>query len=210
MVLRLYSTVMHETSLDILRRNTRAIVRAALLGAILAIAFSFLLPREYSSTARLLVIPRSVGGTDPFTAIKSAERISDNLAQIIETTSFFDRVTHAGFFIDQSVFSADEQKKRRQWSRMVDTTVSRGSGILTVRVYHSDRDQATQIVQAISYVLTTSGWEYIGGDLLIRLLDAPLASRFPARPNFAGNAVSGFIVGAALGAGIVLVRKRKV
>jgi len=188
----------------------RAIVRVALLGAILAVAFSFLLPREYSSTVRLLVIPRSVGGVDPFTAIKSAERISDNLAQIIETTSFFDRVTRAGFFIDQSVFSGDEQKKRRQWNRMVDTTVSRGSGILTVKVYHSDRDQATQIVQAISYVLTTSGWEYIGGDLLIRLLDAPLASRFPARPNFVGNAVSGFMVGAVLGAGIVLVRKRKV
>ncbi|MEK7516086.1 MAG: hypothetical protein AAB562_00655, partial [Patescibacteria group bacterium] len=70
--------------------------------------------------------------------------------------------------------------------------------------------QATQIVQAISYVLTTSGWEYIGGDLLIRLLDAPLASRFPTRPNFIANAVSGFMTGAALGAGIVLMRKRTI
>ena len=198
----------NSSAWEIIRRNTRVILRVAALGAILAIAFSFLVPREYSSTARLLVIPRGSGGTDPFTAIKSAERISDNLAQIIPTTSFFDRVTRAGFFIDQSVFSENEQKKRREWRNMVDTTVSRGSGILTVKVYHPDRDQATQIVQAISYVLTTSGWEYIGGDLLIRLLDAPLASRFPTRPNFIANAVSGFMTGAALGAGIVLMRKR--
>ena len=40
---------------------------------------------------RLLIIQRSTLGLDPYTAVKSAERIADNLSQVIYTQDFFNK-----------------------------------------------------------------------------------------------------------------------
>ena len=166
---------------------------------------SFLFPLEYSSSMRLLIIQKQLNQADPYTAIRASERIADNLGQIIYTTSFFDKVMNAKFNVDKTVFSSDALKRRNQWNRMITTQVIRDSGLLAVSVYHADKEQATQIARAIAFVLTTEGWQYVGGgDLQIRLVDDPIESRFPVRPNIPANALAGFVLGIMVGAGYVL------
>ena len=166
---------------------------------------SFLFPLGYSSSMRLLIIQKQLNQADPYTAIRASERIADNLGQIIYTTSFFDKVMNAKFNVDKTVFSSDALKRRNQWNRMITTQVIRDSGLLAVSVYHADKEQATQIARAIAFVLTTEGWQYVGGgDLQIRLVDDPIESRFPVRPNIPANALAGFVLGIMVGAGYVL------
>jgi capsular polysaccharide biosynthesis protein len=178
---------------------------AALFGVLASLVF----PLEYSSSMRLLIIQKQLAETDPYTAIKGAERTSDNLAQIIYTTSFYDKVMAAKFNIDKGYFKADERKRRDQWSKMIETSVTRESGLLVITVYHKDPEQATQIARAVAFVLTTEGWQYVGGDLQVKLVDDPLQSRWPTRPNLPGNAVTGFVLGTVLGAALVLRERKK-
>lgn len=189
----------------------KPVVGTAVLVALLAILVSFVRPLEYSSTVRLLIIQRSALGLDPYTAIRSAERVSENLASIVYTTSFFDKVMAAGFNIDESIFSEQERLKRKQWDRMVEAQVSRGTGLLTISVYHKDRGQAEQIAYAIGTVLQKEGWTYVGGgDLQVKIVDIPLTSRFPARPNIFANGFGGLVLGFMAGIGYVLfVAERK-
>lgn len=164
--------------------------------AVLATALSFVRPLEYSSTVRLLIVPRQTLGLDPYVAIRTAERISENLASIIYTTSFFEKVLAEDADIDRNYFNVREYKKRRQWQRMIETQVSRGGGLLMIRVYHPNRDQAGKLITAVGNVLRSEGWTYVGGgDLPISIVDAPLTSRWPSRPNIPMNALAGFALG---------------
>jgi capsular polysaccharide biosynthesis protein len=148
---------------------------------------------------RLLIIQQSGVNLDPYTAIRSAETIADNLSQVIYTSVFFDKVTAAGFNIDKTYFDANEATQRQQWTRMVSTQVTHNSGFLQVTVYHKNKDQASEIARAIAFVLTTDGNSFIGGhDLTIRLVDTPLQSRFPVRPNVPLNAFLGAVIGVVL------------
>ena len=195
--------------LEKLAAGWKRILIFGVVTAMLGVAVSLFFPLEYSSTMRLLVIQKQSAQTDPYTAIKAAESLSDNLAQIIYTTSFYDKVMASKFNIDQSYFKTDERARRKQWSDMISTSVTRQSGLLVVTVYHKDPDQASQICRAIAFVLTTDGWQYVSSDLQIKLVDDPLQSRWPTRPNLPANAVTGFVLGAVVGAGFVLRREHK-
>ncbi len=191
-------------------RGWKQILLFALVTAVAGAGLSFLFPLQYSSSLRMLIIQKQLSQADPYTVIKSSERISDNLAQIIYTTSFFDKVMNAKFNIDKSVFKSEESKKRKQWRDMIETRVVRGSGMLVVTVYHVDPKQAEQISRAIAFVLTTEGWQYIGGgDLDVKLVDEPLLSRFPVRPNIPANALMGLVLGVIAGTGYVLAGARR-
>lgn len=193
-----------------LGKGWKKILLFALVTAFAGAGLSFLFPLRYSSSMRLLIIQQQLSQADPYTAIKASERISDNLAQIVYTTSFFDKVMGAKFNIDQSVFKSEESKKRKQWREMIETRVIRGSGMLVITVYHVDPQQAEQIARAVAFVLTTEGWQYVGGgDLDVKLVDEPLNSRFPVKPNIPANAFTGLILGIIAGTGMVLSSARK-
>lgn len=187
--------------LQLLEKRWKTIAVSALLCALLTGGLSFVRPLEYSSTLRLLVIQKAGLNLDPYTAIRSAERIADNLSQVIYTSVFYDRVLNAGFHIDKTYFNANENKRRTQWTKMVTSVVTHETGFLQIAVYHTDKDQASEIGRAIAYILTTEGNTYIGGtDLDIRLVDTPVQSRFPVRPNIPLNAFLGAVIGIILSA----------
>src|SRR5688572_19836487 len=184
---------------QLLERHWRTIAVSAVLVMVAAAALSFVRPLEYSSALRLLIMQKAGVNLDPCTAILSAERIADNLSQVIYTSVFYDKVTAAGFDIDRSYFDPVESRRRLQWSRMVSTQVTHETGFLQISVYHRDKEQASEIARAIAFVLTTEGNQFIGGrDLEIRLVDTPLQSRFPVRPNIPLNAFLGAVIGVLL------------
>lgn len=183
----------------------KKVITIAIITALAVTLLSFVRPLEYGSTVRLLIIQRSALGLDAYTAIRSAETISENLASIVYTTSFFEKVMAAGFNIDQSYFSTNETKRRKQWQKMTSAQITRGAGLLSISVYHRDRAQAEQIAYAIGTVLQQEGWTYVGGgDLQIKIVDAPLTSRWPVRPNLPANAFGGLILGLLGGIGYVI------
>ena len=201
---------MHDYS-QLLLKRWREILAFGVVAAAFGVGISLFFPLKYSATMRLLIIQKQLAQSDPYTAIKASEGIADNLGQIIYTTSFFDKVSTAKEYkIDWSVLPTDERKKRKAWAKTVDTQVVRGSGLLQVAVYHKNKDQAVEIARDIAYTLTTEGWQYVGGgDLQVKLVDDPLISRFPVKPNVPVNAVTGFVLGLIAGAGYVMITRKK-
>jgi capsular polysaccharide biosynthesis protein len=188
----------------------KTILIFGLAAAVCGAGLSFLFKLQYSSTMRLLIIQKQLSTADPYTAIKASERIADNLGQIIYTTSFYEKVAEAGFNTDESYFSEDENKRRRQWRQMIETQVVRGTGMLQVSVYHPDVEQAEQFARAVAFVLTKEGYQYVGGgDLQVKLVDEPLNSRWPVKPNVPANAFTGLILGVIAGSGYVMATSRR-
>lgn len=181
------------------------ILLSGVIGIALAVGLSFLRPLEYSSTTQIL-ITQELGAVDAYTASRSAERIADGLASAVYYSTFFDKVMASGYDIDPTYFSDDAIKLRDQWEKTVTAAVSRSSGSLSITAYHPDVDQAEQIAQAVAYVLTTEGWTYTsGGSITVQVVDEPLNSRYPVRPNLLINGFSGLALGLLGGAGYILI-----
>jgi len=179
----------------------------AVIGLVIFLVVSAFFSWEYSATARLLVIPSSSIGVDPYTAVKSAERISENLVQIVQTSSFFDRVlkTEPQFNFDASIFSnLTERERREKWDKMIVTEVIPGTGLFSVTAYNKNRDTASAWANAVSFVLSTQGYEYTSSNVQIKIVDTPLVSRFITRPNFLLVGFLGLIIGFLASAGLVL------
>src|SRR6266568_2853070 len=107
-------------------RSWRFVLLVTFLGALLAVAFSFAQPLRYSSTESILITQTNVAGLDPYTAIKSTERIAQNLSEIIYTSSFFNAVMAKAPGIDQNYFPQDEISKRDLWKKTIETNVISG------------------------------------------------------------------------------------
>jgi len=188
-------------------KGWKKILLFGVVAMIVAVGLSFTQKLKYSSTVRMLIIQPSSLNVDPYTAIRSAEQIGSNLAQVVYTTDFFAKVTNAsGFAIDPTYFPDNDAKRRKLWSQTVSVKVENGTGLLNITVYHPDKDQATAIARAIAYVMTNYGASYVGGTgLEIKLVDAPLVSNFPVKPNIPVNGFTGLVLGALFGAVYVIL-----
>ena len=186
-------------NLEHILRERAAIIKIAVAVMVVAVATSFIQPLKYASVSQFLIIERGAFSADPYTSIRSSERIGDHLSRIIHTADFLEKVRGSGYAIGTNVFPNDERRTRKLWGKMVETEVARGTGLLTVTVFYQDKNQAIEISRAIAAVLTTRAPEYIGGDIGVKLVDPPLASRFPVKPNILANALSGLVLGLILG-----------
>ena len=81
-----------------------------------------------------------------------------------------------------------------------------GTTILEISVFHPERVQSSVIAQAISYVLLREVDEYIGvSDVELKIVDAPLTSKFPVRPNLFVNLMFGLVLGFLVAVSYILI-----
>lgn len=178
----------------------------ALVGGVLGVLFSFLLPFQRASTVRVFITQPNAAGLDPYTAIKSTERVASSLSELIYTTTFFDNVLSQTKEIDATYFSQDEQDRRKLWRKTIETSITPGTGIMAVTAFHVDPSQARLIVDGVAREMATQTPTYFGYNIRVQIIDAPLDSRWFARPKFFENALIGGVIGGLLGMILILLR----
>ena len=193
-----------NSPLNILKKLWKLILFSTLLLGILSVFVSLLFPLNYKAESQVLIISKSRYGVDPYTVIKSAERVGENISQIVETDDFYKKVMEQNNFnFDKDYFAnLSDKKLRKMWQKTIDTSVVYGTGVLNIAVYHPDKNQAKELAGAISSALSSRGWEYVGGDVTIKTVNpAIIKSSLPAKPNLILN----FFVGAVFGCLLVIL-----
>lgn len=190
-------------------RSWRTLVVTTVLGTVFALALSFLQPLQYSSTVRLLITQTNTAAIDPYSALKFTERIASGLSELLYSSTFSNNILQNAKDLDQAYFPSDEYSKRKLWQKTVETSVSPGSGILTVTAYHPRRDQARSLVESASRELAVQAPNYFGTNVRVQVIDAALPSRWYARPNLPKNGLLGFGIGLFLGIAWLLTGSRR-
>ena len=183
----------------ILRFYWKNILIGALAVALVALIFSLIQPFEYRGRMRFVISQRQFGfNQDAYAAAKSAEKLARNIADTISSGAFLEDVLNSGFGVERDIFPQDEAKKRKAWEEKISAETQTDSGLLTIKVYDTDKDRVLRIAEAVTYVLNTKGADYHGGsrDVQIKRIDDPLVSKWPARPNLPVNVASGLALGA--------------
>jgi uncharacterized protein involved in exopolysaccharide biosynthesis len=169
------------------------------LGVILATAFSFLSPIQYSSSVRLLITQANAVGTDPYTTLKFTERIASSLSELLYSSSFANNIIGEAKGLDPKAFPNDEYQRRKQWQKTIETAVTPGTGIMVITAYQGTREQATSLIDAASRELALQAPNYFGSNVRVQVIDAPLPSQWIARPTFLKNGLFGAVLGFMLG-----------
>jgi capsular polysaccharide biosynthesis protein len=185
--------------------NWRKIVLFAFLGLVLALGLSLFRPLEYSAVTRI-GITQDLGTVDAYTASRSAERIADNLAAAMYHSIVFNAILDRYAAIDSEYFGETQRQQRRRWERAISASVTRGNGLLTVRAYHANSEQAAILSRSVAEFIVSDGWRFSSGSgISMQIVDDVLVSRFPVRPNLLVNGASGFILGGLAGSLYILI-----
>lgn len=196
--------------LYVLSKHKKLIVVWGVIFALLTGLVSIFLPTYFSAESGVLIISRDRVGLDPFTESKLAERIGENLAQIIGTEDFFNKVMETtGNTFDKSRWqNLEPREQRKRWHRDVQAEVVYGTNLIKLTVYSVSKKDAFDLAMAVSQTLVGRGWEYVGGEVNLKVVNSPLVSRWQARPNLVTAAGGGLVVGMAL-ASLWLLRYRR-
>lgn len=199
----------HNSPTRLLVRRWKFIFVVGLVLAMTSALVTVLFPLEYRADAQILIISQSRYGVDPYTTVKSAERIGENIAQIVKTNDFYNKViAQPQYTLDLSRFQGiAERIKRKRWQKTIDASVVFGTGVLNLSAYNTNASQAQQFASAATDALVNYGADYVGGDVVLKIVNQPVVTSIPVRPNILMNAFLGFVVGMLL-AGLLVVRKK--
>lgn len=180
-----------------LEREWPRLVWGALLGVAFLVSASFALPKQYSSTMRLLVVQANVAGLDPYTAVKSTEQIAGSVRELVYTSLVANRVLSETDGLTAGYFPEDEYHRRKSWQKSIEVGLVPGTGILTVSAYHPDRAQARLLVEGVARQIVEQTPNF-GYNAQAKVIDTPLPSRWFARPDVILNGIFGGIIGVFL------------
>lgn len=180
------------------RKQTVFIITVVFL--IIVALFTFLQPLRYSATSRLLVVQNYGPNTDAYNVSRSNQFLSNLLAQVVYSDSFYEQVMASGYNINQNIFSKETNKRKQEWQNMVYTRAIADTGMISLKVYHQDKIVANKINQAIAYTLMTKNSQYhgLGDNVKVKVIDSSTLSDWPVKPNIILNLLLGLLAGLAV------------
>lgn len=178
------------------------LVLAAVLGGG-AWYYSSQLTPEYQSGASLLFIQEQRPSLDPATTIRSAERIVEMFAQVVMTEDFLNQVILLEPSLSDSL-PESLSDRREQWQSMMSAQTD--GSFLQLNIFYKDAKVAEKTVSAAAVVLMTKTNEWHGGGetVQVKIVDTPLTSDQPVRPNILLNTILGAITGFLLAVALLL------
>jgi len=196
---------------QIIKNNGHSIAITTLVIVVLSMALSLIQPLQYRSRVEFLIIQKQSLTMDAYTAARASEKLASSLSTIIRTKSFFDKVMAGNFGIRRSEFPDNEKDLRKYWQKNTLTSIAPESSLLQVNVYHKDKKEANKISLAIASILVNDVNEYYGGgsDIIIKVVNEPLASDYPVRPNIILNSLAGLVIGVVISLGWIVYQENK-
>jgi len=174
--------------LSLINKKKSTIASFVFIFLILALILTVAQPFKYGSSSQVLIIQNSVS-SDPYTASKSTEYLSNILAKVVYSNSFFENVLNSGYAIDKNYFGQTIKSQMKIWNKTISAKSNNDSGIISINVYHKDRSQTDLIARAVVYTLQTKHGLYHGGsdNVSIKVIDDPITSNYPVKPNLILN-----------------------
>jgi capsular polysaccharide biosynthesis protein len=167
------------------------------LFVILAILLTVVQPLRYGTESKLLIVQEYPRGTDPYVISKSNQTLSNILAEVVSSNTFFHEVMNSGFNIEKAYFKTEPKDQMEEWKKTVGARAHSDAGILVVNIYHTDRKQAEQLALAVNQVMRSKHGLFHGSpeSVSIKVIDQPLTSDWPVKPNVILNLAGGLMLG---------------
>ena len=187
----------------IINQRKKVLFFAVLIFMAAAAVITFRSPLDYRASARLLLVQNYGSNTppDPYVVAQANKYLTGVLTQVISSDAFYEQTLVSGFNFDKTYFSGDLATQLTRWRNNVQAYAAEDTGIIDIRTYHPDKYQAEQLAQAVVYTLKEnhSLYQSSGDKVRVKMIDQPLVSNYPIRPDlfltFGSALLLGFVFG---------------
>jgi len=192
----------------LIKAKKSSIALMVLVFVIVGLGLSLLQSLKYSSNLRLLVVQRAGVNVDPYAMSKSNEYLGQLLSKVAYANTFYNKVLETDSGIDRNYFGVDIKTQSKNWEKSLDVRNVKETGIINIKAYHTNREQAERLAKAVALTIMTQHGNYhgMGDSVMIRLLDEPTTSNYPDQPNLLLNLLISMIAGLAFGIALVYLR----
>ncbi|MDO8668363.1 MAG: hypothetical protein Q7K35_04730 [bacterium] len=185
--------------ISLIKIKKQTIASVVILFLTITAIITFSQPLKYNSESSVLVVQNFPSGTDQYSISKSNEYISNILAKVVSSNLFYVDVLNAGFNIDKNYFSKTNNVNTEmdKWKKAVQAKAIGDTGIIDINIYHPNKQQLNQIAMAVNFILQSKHGKYhgLGSNIVIKIIDQPIISTWPAKPNIILNLLLAIAVG---------------
>ncbi|MBT3356613.1 hypothetical protein HN784_01950 [bacterium] len=174
----------------------QTIIVISLVFLLVATIFTLLQPVRYSAKSKVLVIPKFNRDVDPYAIARSRTYISEILAEVITTYSFYDEVAKEEFGVNRGYFEKKPEidQVAKKWKSVVSASSAGDSGMIEITVKHSNMKQAENISVRIFKVLKNRHTRFHSGEnVRLKIVDSSIIGL--TSPNTKLNFTIAFIAG---------------
>ncbi|MFZ4632397.1 MAG: YveK family protein [Patescibacteria group bacterium] len=176
--------------LGLIKKKKQTIFTLMLVIVMLTVVFSLAQTMKYTVKSRLLVV-QNASNNDAYTLSKSNEYLGNLFAEVVYSSSFYDRVEASQYSINNDYFSGTYNQQIEKWQKTVQTKTQGDTGIVEIYVYHPQPTEANKIALAINDILINNNQDYQGGqNIKISIIDQPITSSYPNKPNLPYNVLA--------------------
>jgi len=177
-------------------KNKLTILSIVLLFFIISIFLTALQKKEYSSDAQILIIQDQQEEMDAYLASKSSASIANNLKEGILSSSFRNKLL-TNYPDLELELSQSEKKRRKDWLKTIDVKIIPNSSVLKITTYSQSAFLSEKLLNNLISTLLVNHQDYHGGGqgVILKVIDAPLTSLNPTRPNWFLNIILSIVLG---------------
>lgn len=189
-----------NTFFNIVKNRRKAVILVIIIFVVAALAVTFSQPLKYQATSRLLIIQENAN-PDPYAISKSNQYLGSLLSETVYSGSFFDLLASSGSNINWGYFNGTYKQQIKRWKETVSARSVNDTGIIEVNIYHPDQEQARQISLNVDNLLMTQNGLYQSSNtkLKLKVIDQPIVSSYPVKPNIILNLGASLILGCLFG-----------
>lgn len=180
----------------LLKKSLRLIIVCALLGAVIAFAFTmFFIEKKYSSQARIYLIPRiTEQGIVDSSAVSTNSKLVNNYVSLMKGENILSKVAEK-----LELTSVDEVK------RSLSITNEANTEIIAVTATTNNPTKSKQIAEATVSIFYSEMKENLKIDNMTTV-DSPKINNGAVSPNKKTNTVIGALVGILLSCGFIFLK----
>ena len=194
----------------LLKQGRSTVVGFVLIFLIIGLIVSLAQPLKYRSHSRLLIIQPNA--SDAYTVARSNEYIGNLTAQVIASGSFLDTLKSSNAVFDRNYFLGTYKDSVKKWNKTVFARSNGDTGIIDIEIYHTSQKEAERLSLAVnSLIVSGSGpYRFNPGENLITVIDQPVVSTFPVKPNLPLNLSLSLLFGFLAGASYIYLFPQKI
>jgi len=166
----------------------------------IAAIISFGQTLKYRSSSRLLIIQDNTS-LDPYSLSTSNQYLGSLLSEAAYSGSFFELLSASDSQVDWTYFGSAYKDQIQKWKETVAIQNVGNTGIIQIDIYHPNPSQARAISLAVNNLLIAKNGLYQNGgkNLKLEIIDQPVLSSWPVRPNLPLNFSAALILGLLFG-----------
>lgn len=186
--------------LKLFKNRKSTVIIVTLTFVILGLIITLAQPLKYSSKSRLLILQPNTSA-DAYAVARSNQYVGGLISEVIYSGSFLDSLKASGSTFNRNYFNGTYKENIKKWKKTVFARSGGDSGIIDIEIYHTDPEEAKQISLAVNQLIISgqSPYKFNPDQTKITIIDQPVVSSFPVKPNiltnFAISLLFGFLAG---------------